>query len=329
MRVDVAALLRELDVTATEGATRQSWLLRAPDRTAFELEPAPPTVRLNAVQIRSAASHRSSSAPRLLHVGMTATASVIERAEAGEIDILTSDPIRLIQAGRTYEAPPTPSSRQPPRHAGKPAWIRWALQRYLLTSQAPSRQHVIADTLGSSQQTISRAAKALGSLVTDEGSGLFAPDRTSLLEHWVHEYPGPGGQEFGWYGLDTALENVTAAVNFAAELDIQTLVSGDAAADRIAPWKLPMRGRIYASGLIDLADNGFAPAPLDEANLVICIPRDPTLWRLSARPEVEHDSDEPIIADAAIVYWDLLMSGDQDSEEAAQQLSRLFTGEHR
>lgn len=329
MPVDVAALLRELDILVAEGSSRSSWLLRPPDGTSFEREPTAPTERLNALQIRIDASPRTDGQHRLLHVGRSATAGVVERAEAGEVDILTAEPILLIHAGRTYKAALAPSPRQPPQHTGKPAWVRWALQRYLLLTPTPSRQPVIAEVLGTTQQSVSRAARALHGLVTDEGEGLFAPDPAGLLEHWRNEYPGPGGQEFGWYGLDTATEHVEAVVKVAEQLEVQALVSGDVAADRIAPWKLPMRGRVYVSGPIDLSDDGFVPAPLEEANLVVCVPRDPTLWRLVPSIENYPGSDNLPIADAAIVYWDLLMSGDQDSDEAAQQVSRLLTRDQR
>lgn len=329
MSVDVAELLHELDVTFSAGSSQQSWLLRAPDGTSFELELAPSAERLNAVRVRSTSTNSSNRSGAILHVGISATASVIDRARTGEFSILTSDPIRLIHAGRTYEATVPPPRPQPPRHSGKPAWSRWALQRYLLVTTAQCRQHAIADVLGTTQQSISRAAQALGSLVSDEGSGLFAPDRQRLLEHWLSEYPGPGGHEFGWYGLDTPVENVTRAVSLADELQIHTMVSGDVAADSIMPWKLPQLGRVYASGPIDLSVEGFTPAVLAEANLVVCIPRDPTLWRLSQVALGDNGEHTLPLADAAIVYWDLLMSGEQDSDEAAEHLSKILTGDRQ
>ena len=328
MSVDVAALLHELNIHVTEGSSSTSWLLRAADDASFEVEPGVAAQRLTAHRVRIDSAGRDTVLPRLLHVGQQATKSVIERAEAGEIDILTAEPIRLIHAGRSYEAGAAPLPRQPPRHTGRPAWTRWALQRYLLLTPTPSRQSVIAEALGTTQQSISRAAQALHNLVTDDGDGLLAPDRAQLMEHWLSEYPGPGGQEFGWYGLDNATEHVETVIGLARQLEIQALVSGDIGADKIAPWKLPMHGRVYVSGPIDLADDGFVPVPLQEANLVTCVPRDPTLWRLASSVETERKPDDLPIADAAIVYWDLLMSGDQDSDEAAQHISQLLTGAH-
>lgn len=166
-------------------------------------------------------------------------------------------------------------------------------------------------------------------LTGDEGAGLFAPDRAQLLEHWASEYPGPGGQEFGWYGLSPTAEQVEQVASIAAQLEVQAVVSGVVAADSVAPWKLPTHWRVYVSGPIDLADDGFVPAPLDEASLVVCFPRDPTLWRLATPTMADASSDDLLLADAAIIYWDLLMSGGQDSEEAAQQVSRILTGEQR
>ncbi|MDN5896628.1 MAG: type IV toxin-antitoxin system AbiEi family antitoxin [Nocardioides sp.] len=326
MTVDVGALLQELDIRIAEGSSVSTWLLRAPDGSAFEIEPGTPAARLTAHGVRRDSVSQRRERPRVLHIGVSATTGVVERATAGEIDILTAEPIQLIHAGRRYAAAPELPQRRPPRHRGTPAWIRWALERYLLLTAEPTRQPVIAETLRTTQQSVSRAAQALGGLVADEGAGLCAQDRARLLSHWRHEYPGPGGQEFGWYGLDPVTDLVDRAVEVARLLDVENLVSGDVAADQIAPWKLPARGRIYISGPVDLADDGFVPAPLEEANLVTCIPRDPTLWRLSHSVSTTAGTTDLAVADAAIVYWDLLMSGDQDSEEAALQISQLLLG---
>lgn len=329
MSVDVGALLHELDVRVAEGATATTWLLRTSDGSAFEVEPTAPANRVNAVQVRSAERHRSSEPGRLLHVGESATPGVVERAKAGEIDLLTAEPIRLIHSGRSFDVETVPQSRQRPQHTGKHPWVRWALERYLLLAPQPSRQSQIARSLGTTQQSISRAAQALNGLVADDGEGLVAADRSRLLEHWRDEYPGPGGQEFGWYSLDPVMELTGRVVDVAALLEVGTLVSGDVAADVIAPWKLPASARIYISAPVDLADDGFASVPLEEANVVTCIPRDPTLWRLGALMEEDPESDDLPLADAAIVYWDVFMSGDQDSDEAAQQLAYRLTGGNR
>lgn len=109
-------------------------------------------------------------------------------------------------------------------------------------------------------------------------------------------------------------------------LDINPLVSEDIAADRIAPWKLPSHGLVYVDGTVDLAGEGLVSAPLEEATLITCIPRDPTLHRLvDLRPGTAETEDLPI-ADPAIVYWDLVHATDMDSSEAAARLATVMTG---
>lgn len=105
---------------------------------------------------------------------------------------------------------------------------------------------------------------------------------------------------------------------------MRPLVSGDVAADRLMPWKLPTRGLIYVDSPIDLSGRGFVAAPLEDATLITCIPDDPTIWRLTeigAFPIYE-DLD---LADAALVYWDVLKSNDIDGRDAAEQLAVLIT----
>lgn len=325
MSVDVAALLQELGVRVAEGSSEWSWLLRAPDGGSFEVESVAPVERLTAHRVRAVGG--GTDPRRLLYVGKSATDGVVEAAKASEINILTAEPTRLIFDGRSYSVnpEPQPGSRLRPQRTGRPAWIRWALERYLLLTHEPSRQSVIAESLGTTQQSISRAAQYLDGLVTDEGEGLVAVDRAKLLERWRNEYAGPGGQEFGWYSLDPVNEQVEGVVDLVALLEVKALVSGDIAADRLAPWKLPSRGRVYLTGPVDLGGDGFVAVPVEEASLVTCVPRDASLWLLAPPTEAEAGSDDLPIADAAIVYWDLLMSTDPDRDEAADQVATLLT----
>lgn len=144
MSADVASLLHELGVQISDGSWTTGRLLQTADGAVFDREPSTPVERLNALQLRIDTTRRSDVQRPVLHVVDTATSTVIERATSGDIDILTADPVRLIHAGRIYEAPPAQRAREPARHTGKPAWIRWALQRCLLltrTSNLCSRGH--------------------------------------------------------------------------------------------------------------------------------------------------------------------------------------------
>ncbi|GAA2027549.1 hypothetical protein GCM10009720_04090 [Yaniella flava] len=150
-------------------------------------------------------------------------------------------------------------------------------------------------------------------------------DPETLLKHWAERYSGAAGQEFGWYSVAPIVEQTLKAAEVATLLEVGPLVSGDVAADRIAPWKLPTRGRLYTDGPIDLAGDGFVPAPLHDATLVICVPRDPTLWKSTAVGNFPV-CDDVTVADPAVVYWDVRNSNDIDSLEAANHLASLVTG---
>lgn len=322
MGVDVVALLRELDIAIAEGTTDRSWLLRLPAGEIFLVEPTAPLDRITSHAARSFSARRPAQISPLF-VGRTITPGMLEQAKAGRFDVLTEHPLRLVLRGSVYEAEETRQIPVQRRTSRRSAWVRWAVGRCLLLSSGPLRQPAIADLLGTSQQAVSNAARQLGSLVVDDGSGLWAVNKESLLRYWMEEYTGPGGQEFGWYALDPIVEQTVKAANVAELFDARPLISGDVAADRIAPWKLPSRGRIYINSPIDLGGDGFVPAPVDEATLITCVPRDPTLWRLT-NDAPTHDFGASALADATIVYWDVLASGDIDSEEAAGHLKELI-----
>lgn len=320
MEVDEVNLLRELDFTIVDGSAGRAWQLRSPTGSAYEVELVPAVERLTAHAARNTQARRGYAARPLL-VGRSATDGVVSEARAGLIDILTEHPLQLIVQGIMYEAPP-PGRVTPKRLPSKrKAWYRWAVERHLLLTDTPHRQSAIADLLRTSQQTVSHAARQLGQLTVDRGTGLEAADKRQLLRHWAEEYPGPGGQEFGWYSLDPIVEQTLEAVKAAELLGVAPIISGDVAADRLAPWKLPSRGRIYVTNPIDLAEDGFVPAPVEEATLVTCIPQDPTLWCLI---DAVASADRVALADAVITYWDVLASSDTDSAEAASHLELLI-----
>lgn len=321
MGIDVAELLREFDLSIVEGRSRVTWLLRAPDGGHVEVEPTAAVSHLNAHAVRSLTDD---GRHRLL-VGETATDGVVMRALAGEVDIITAEPPRLIHAGHEYalhDEAPTPSTR--PAHA-RLAWTRWAVERFLMLATEPARQGVIAATVRTSQQSVSNTVRHLAALVSDDGTGLVATDRAQLLRHWHAEYAGPKGLELGWYSLDPVLQQTIKALEAADRLEVKALVSGDVAADKMAPWKLPARGRVYLERPVDLARAGFVPAPVGEATLVTCIPLDPSLWRLTNLRQFTREPDPMPLADPAIVYWDLKASGELDSAEAADHVAAVLT----
>lgn len=324
MDIDVVSLLRELDFSIEEGLSARSRLLRSPDNAIFLVAMVPSVQRLTARTLRNFIAHRA-SAVRPLFVGDTATESVLEQAREGRVDVLTQQPLQLILEGMVF----TPEVEQPsPVHrqatAGRKAWGRWAIERCLLLADTPMHQSEIAEYVGVSQQMVSRVCKNLGPLATYTVDGMETLEPVKLLERWRAHYPGAGGQQFGWYSLDPIVKQTLNAVKEAKLLDANPLVSGDVAADRLMPWKLPSRSKIYVDSPVDLGGCGFVPAPLEEATLITCIPEDPTVWRLTEIGTFPIYEDLEL-ADAALVYWDVANSNDIDSREAAEHLSALIT----
>ncbi len=193
-----------------------------------------------------------------------------------------------------------------------------------MLADMPMHQSQTAESVGVSQQMVSRVCMDLGYLIARTVDGVKTQEPAKLLERWVTNYPGAGGQQFGWYSLDPVVQQTQQAVGEAQLLGARPLISGDVAADRLMPWKLPTRSKIYVDSPVDLVDCGFVPVPLVEATLITCIPEDPTVWRLISIGAftIYEDMD---LADAALVYWDVLNSNDVDSQEAAEHLASLFT----
>lgn len=328
MKLDIGRLLHELELGLREGSRPDTWLLHTADGTLLEVRPVLGPAHLDARTVRSTLALRTPTRPLL--VGRSATPAVLRRALAGEFDILTAAPARLIHHGRSYghrtpEHPSPPATRRTHR-----AWIRWGVERHLLLSSEPTTQRAIAEALGTSQQAVSLAVHRLGRLVSSERTGVQVHDRSALLTTWLDDYSGPGGVEIGWYSLEPVVEQVRTAVGVARMLEVASLVGGDVAADVIAPWKLPVRGRVYVDGPVDLEGDGFVPAPLTEATLVTCIPQDPTLWRLvDLHPAATDRRGGLPIADPLIVMWDLLDAADVDNPAAAEKIAEMLRGPAR
>lgn len=321
MTIDVADLLREFELRVIEGGQRVRWRLGAPNGGSFEVEPSAPVARLDAHEVRRLAR----DGRRRLLVGETATEGVVKRALAEEIDILTAQPAQLIHAGHVYSLD-TGAGAEPSRQHGRAAWTRWVIERYLVLATEPARQATIAQVTHTTQQSVSNTAHHLMGLAANRSDGLVAADRGGLLAHWRDEYPGPGGMSLGWYSIDPIVDQVTTAVEAAHLLEVRALVSGDVAADRLAPWKLPARGRVYFDGPVDLEEDGFVPAPVEEATLITCVPSDPSLWQLSDLRSPLREKHSMPLADPAIIYWDLTASGELDSHEAAKHLAAVAIG---
>lgn len=243
--------------------------------------------------------------------------AVLASAERGEVDLVSIEPPAVLVGGRwlldlkTEEGVPGAQHRR-----GKMPWGQLAAERALIVSPDPMKQADIADAAMISQQAVSNALKTLDDFVVRMSQGWTDKETRRLVDRWMETYPGPGGASTFWYSLDSPGEQAKAAVQLAQDLDSSPLVSGDAAADLIAPWRLPITTRLYVREMVDFTEAGFTPAEPRDATLIVTVPDDPTLWKTA---ELGKQTDIPL-ADPLIVLWDVLRSSGPDADEAAARL---------
>ncbi|MBF0660087.1 MULTISPECIES: hypothetical protein [unclassified Rhodococcus (in: high G+C Gram-positive bacteria)] len=295
--------LHELDLTLPDGRTR-STIVRVRRRP-----PTPHTL--------TALRKTPIPARHLLIVTPHATPHLRTLALDGEVDVIAPGENLIVLGGTRY--PVAPESAPRPASAGHPArgrkpWTRWAIERLLLLTDQPMPQRELAATLDVTQQAVSLALQQCPH-VHRTPAGWVADSREALLEDYLADYPGPGGATTYWYGADPVLAQAATAVEFCTDRGVTALLSGDAAADVYAPWRLPAQAVLYVPEFVDVATAGFGPASAEAHTLAVTVPADPTLWRTAAA------AGEPaLLADPLIAVHDVLHSSGADAHEAAEHL---------
>lgn len=231
--------------------------------------------------------------------------------------------------GAKVELHPPPQAVTRSAKRGPVPWGTFTLVRRMI--QRPyATQRELATLVGVSQPRVSQALSALADqgVVRRTPGGWTVRDIDEAIRWWLEAYPGPGGISTRWYGLAPAVEQARTVVELAAAADPPAVaVSGDVAADVIAPWRVPVRAVLYARTGVDLADAGFIPAGEDEATLEFTVPRDPGLWQ-SSDSATPATSSLPL-ADPLQILWDVRRSPGPDSEEAVQRVWHVLRRRHR
>ncbi|GAA3738574.1 hypothetical protein GCM10022225_21930 [Plantactinospora mayteni] len=223
------------------------------------------------------------------------------------------------------------------RRTGPVPWGTFTLVRRLL-KQPYATQQQLADLTGLSQPRVSQALRWFTDqgLVERTGVGWRIRDFDRLLGWWLAEYPGPGGLSTYWYSLDpaitqarTVMEQVDTATRRATTVDQPAAVlSGDVAADLIAPWRSPNRAVVYARNGVDPAASGFVPAAEEDATLEFIVPQDPGVWPVGV-PGASRRSTPLPLADLMQVIWDVHRAPGADAEEAVVRLWRELRSRSR
>jgi hypothetical protein len=214
-------------------------------------------------------------------------------------------------------------SRQLPRHrlAGFPrgggglAIVRALVWQFAWGSP---RSSDLARRAGVSQ---ARASQVLGQLerldLIERAHEGWLPNREALLEVFLSQYRGPGGEETTYYSLDPPEQ---VAAKFLTRVSGRIAVSADVGPDLVASWRRPshlvayVRGDLELDGLPVTRSKGRA-----DANIIVRQPADNSVFPIVPLEATLADREIPL-ADPLQMLWDLRDLGGEDRREAADHL---------
>ncbi|ROP48676.1 MULTISPECIES: hypothetical protein [unclassified Rathayibacter] len=212
---------------------------------------------------------------------------------------------------RGEELTPAADDRQPNSGHRRVSAALFALQRVLTRTPEPRFQSELARECGVSQVTVSNLLAADSGLAEKTTRGWIARDPRSLLDRFLTDYPGAGGLSQLWYSSRPVIEQAERAWKSGP----RALLSGDSAADAIAPWRIPTSAVLYAETSLPLESSGFAETDSPEATLRVVVPADRTLWATATAWYPTGRTVDPLIA-----AWDLKRTGGSDVDEAVDHL---------
>ncbi len=214
--------------------------------------------------------------------------------------------------GTTIHLAATEHDSAPPLARGRVPWGTYSVVFALLEAPAPD-QHALAARAGVGRARVSQILSSLGGLAERSATG-WAPTDSRALAGWLADhYPRRPLLATTWASLDPP---VTAAEAISAHLDglgIEHAVSGDVAADRLAPWARPTSAWLWCAAPVDLQPAGLTPAPADAAGVTLAVSEDPYLLPSAHRA----GADLPMLP-AWRVWVDLVH---QDHQAAADALA--------
>lgn len=214
--------------------------------------------------------------------------------------------------------PDVATGSQQQSRRGRPGWGIFSVLRALLALEGGARQSELVDFAKVSQPRISQALSELATLdlVERVHAGWTVTDKATAITWWVDHYPGPGGLASHWYGLDPVVEQAFRVHELLAAKRSRPAVSGDVAADLVAPWRTPAHALVYAEKGADLAAAGLTSASAQDATLTLVLPADGAVWPIGHVGLTGHGGVAR--AGALQVLYDLNHASGPDANDAAR-----------
>ncbi len=274
---------------------------------------------------RMARTHDIRPAPErhALLVADTITSEALERAWAHGWSVVTDDGAgRVRLAERTLRLESTTSAPKPKRPRGRPGRGVFAVVRALFAMEDGARQEEIAEFAHVGQAAVSKALNRLADLdlVARRPHGWEVTNRAGAVSWWLVNYPGPGGIETHWFGVESISDQAYHAYATLDRERSRPIVSGDIAADLITPWRTPRRATLYAKRGADLNEAGLTPSDASAATLTLVLPQDAGVWPVSNAPVLiaMRGHGNVARANAFQVLYDLSRSPGPDVDEALE-----------
>jgi hypothetical protein len=291
---------------------------------------------LSPSHVRIGADRPSATGGRRLLVAPSASPAALQTARDTGLSVLVTGTSSGVPASghvifpeRTVviAAAPRDDRTAPPARPGRRPWGTFAIARQLLAGIVDT-QTGLAMRAGVTQGRVSQALSALTDLgLVDRdtaGAGWTSKDWDGLTDWWLTTYPGPGGITTYWYGLDPVRDQARTTVRRLRAHDLPVAVSGDVAADVVAPWRRPSRAVVYvdvtgAPAAADLTGAGLTPSGPAEATLELVVPADTSVWGPGDGGPPDTTGDLPL-ADGTQILWDLSRSPGSDTDQAVAAL---------
>ncbi|HEY0868868.1 MAG TPA: MarR family transcriptional regulator, partial [Acidothermaceae bacterium] len=274
---------------------------------------------------RLARTHDIRAAPQrdALLVAHAITSEALERARTNGWSVVTDDGAGWVRlAERTLHFETTTAADAPKRPPGRPGRGVFSVVRTLFTmDEDGAHQQEIAEFAHIRQAAVSKALNRLAQLdlVARGPNGWQVINRAGAISWWLENYPGPGGIETHWFGVDSIREQAYDAYAALDQMHARPLISGDVAADLVAPWRTPRRAVLYAKRGADLSSVGLTPSYAPTATLTLVLPQDLGVWPLPKAPAlIEMQGHHVARANAFQVLFDLARSPGPDVSEALE-----------
>ncbi len=268
-------------------------LLSGPDlpRTAFEIKRLSRPVQPSTVR-RMAAPAALTGKPdvSLLVIAPVASLEARRIAEDAGISLLTTQegvPAEgaLLGVADLVRLETQPSGPAPARARGRVPWGTYAVAFALLEGSAAD-QSELAARAGIGRPRVSQVVTRLGDLVARTEAGWVARDVRELTGGLVERYPKEPLLATTWATLDPPVRAAETVSRRLDDVGVRHAVSGDVAADRIAPWARPATAWLWVAAPADLQPAGLTPALADAATVTLAVSEDPHLLD-SARPAAD------------------------------------------